>query len=299
MISSREFVAGALLVLFFVAVAVTAPRLAPPVEEDPFRLPKHGYSGSPTPPSPEHPLGLMQDQYDTLYGLIWGTRTAFRVGLLITLGRVLLGVVVGLISGYYGGQLDALLMRTTDAFLAFPVVTGVMVMLTVFVEDQFGLQLGQGSNAIVAALVLFGWMQYARLIRGNVLAERAKDYVQAAISVGARSRRIIFRHVLPNASQGLIVLMASDIGAMVVTVAAFTFIGLAGDEPVADWGMMIKFSRNWLIGTRANAFQYWYTYLPPILAIVLFSVGWNLVGDSLREALDPRLRGSNLVQRSQ
>jgi peptide/nickel transport system permease protein len=230
----------------------------------------------------------MESQYDVLYGLIWGTRVAFRVGLLITLGRVLIGIPVGMVAGYYGGWLDALMMRTTDAFLAFPIVAGVLVILTVRV-DYWGVQLSEGDRAIILALILFGWMQYARLVRGNVLVERAKEYVQAAVSVGAWGPRIIFRHVLPNAIQGLFVLMASDIGAMVVTVAALTFIGLSGNEPTADWGMMLKFARNWVIGAPSNAFAYWYTYIPPIIAIVLFSIGWNLIGDSLRDVLDPQL----------
>jgi peptide/nickel transport system permease protein len=223
-----------------------------------------------------------------LYGLIWGARVAFRVGLLITLGRVLIGVPVGMVAGYYGGRLDALMMRATDAFLAFPVVAGVLLMLAVTV-DVWGIRLGEGDRAIVLALILFGWMQYARLVRGNVLVERAKEYVQAAVSIGAGGPRIILRHVLPNATNGLFVLIASDIGAMVVTVAALTFIGLSGDEPTADWGMILKFARNWVIGGPANAFEYWYTYIPPIVAIVLFSIGWNLIGDGLRDALDPQV----------
>ncbi|NLE99919.1 MAG: ABC transporter permease [Anaerolineales bacterium] len=298
LLSHAEFVVGALLVLAFAAVAAAAPLLAPPVEEDPYQLPQYGYASSPIPPSAEHPLGLMQGQYDTLYGMIWGARTALRAGLLITLGRAVVGILIGAVAGYYGGMLDALLMRITDAFLAFPVVTGVMLTFAVFVSDELSLQLGQGDTVLMAALAVFGWMQYARVVRGNVLAERTRDYVQAAVSVGAPNRRIIFRHVLPNSTQGLLVLITSDVGTMVVTVAALTFIGLAGNEPVADWGMMLKYSRNWLIGTPANAFQYWYTYVPPLAAIALFSVGWNLVGDGLREALDPRLRGLSLSIRS-
>lgn len=289
-LSNSELMLGILIVLAFAAVAVAAPTIAPPEGEDPYVMPKDGYTVAPKPPSADHPLGTMEDQYDMLYGLIWGTRVAFRVGVLITLGRALIGVFVGVMSGYYGGRIDAIIMRITDAFLAFPIVAAVLLLLTVSL-DYWGIRLGEGDRAIVSALVLFGWMQYARLVRGNVLAERAKEYVEAAISIGGRDRRIIFRHVLPNSTQGLFVLMASDVGAMVVTIAALTFIGISGEQPTADWGEILKSSRNWVIGAPTNAFEYWYSYIPPIIAIVLFSIGWSLIGDGLRQATDPRRRG--------
>jgi peptide/nickel transport system permease protein len=292
--SRAELVIGLVLVLTLAVVAIAAPAFAPPEDpEDPYTIPRDGFSGGPKPPSPEHLLGLMEGRYDMLYGLIWGTRVAFRVGLIITVGRALVGIVLGLISGFYGGWVDSLLMRITDAFMAFPIVAAVLVMLTVFVQEEWGIRLGKGDRVILVALTVFGWMQYARLIRGNVLAEREKEYVRAAVSIGASDRRLIFRHILPNATQGLFVLIASDIGAMVVTVAALTFIGLSGEEIRADWGMILKVSRNWVIGAPTSPFEYWYTYVPPILAILLFSVGWSLIGDGLRQALDPRLRGAD------
>jgi len=288
-LSSRKLVAGGLIVLFFASLAIAAPKLAPPRGKDPYTIPRDGFSSLPEPPRPGHPLGTMQSQYDIFYGLVWGTRVAFRVGLIITAGRTLIGVVIGVVSGFYGGWPDALLMRATDAFMSFPIVAAVLVMLTVSV-DYWELRLGEGDRAILLALALFGWMQYARLVRGNVLVERAKEYVTAAVSLGARDRRIIFRHVLPNATRGLFVLAASDVGAMVVTVAALTFIGLTGEEPTADWGAMLKYTRNWIIAAPTHAFEFWYTYLPISAAIILFSIGWSLVGDGLRDVLDPRWR---------
>ncbi|NLE43784.1 MAG: ABC transporter permease [Chloroflexi bacterium] len=294
MVAHPALLVGVILISIYGAIALIAPLAARPVGNDPYVLPRYGLVGDPEPPSLEHPLGLMQDRYDMLYGMVWGTRVAFRVGLLITLGRALIGITIGLISGYYGGRIDALMMRITDAFMAFPIVAGVLIMLTLFAGDQFGIQKGEGVDAIEIALIAFGWMQYARLVRGNVLVERSRDYVYAAVSTGARDRRILFRHILPNAAQGLFVMLASDVGAMVVTMAALTFIGLSGDKPLADWGMMLKYSRNWIVGAPTRAFEYWYTYVPPVVAIVLFSVGWGLIGDGLRETLDPRLRGVHL-----
>jgi peptide/nickel transport system permease protein len=144
---------------------------------------------------------------------------------------------------------------------------------------------------IALTLISFGWMSYARLMRGNVLAERNKEYVQASIAVGAPHRRILFRHLLPNVSQSLLVLVASDIGAMVALVAALNYLGLVQGSwgiLTANWGEMLNASRDWIV-TPGTAFEYWYTFIPPSLAIVLFSAGWNLVGDGLRDVLDPRL----------
>ena len=289
-LSNPEFIIGSLIVLVFLVVSIAAPTIAPPEGDDPYLLPRDGYTDAPQPPSPNHPLGTMPDQYDVLYGLVWGGRMAFQFGLVITLGRTLIGVMVGLLCGYYGGRLDGVVMRITDAFLALPVVAIILVMLAFFASELWGVQNNGINRIIVLSLILFGWMQYARLVRGNVLAERAKQYVEAAISIGARDRRIIFRHVLPNAAQGLLVLIASDVGAMVSMIAALNFIGICGPEPTADWGVMLKFSRNWIVGTPIDPFAYWYAYIPPSLAIVLFSIGWNLVGDGLREATDPYRR---------
>jgi peptide/nickel transport system permease protein len=288
-LSNSGFVLGILIIVIFVLIALAAPLLAPPTEEDPYLLRKFGYAGPPEPPSSEHLLGLLQDRYDIIYGLIWGTRVAFKIGLLITLGRVLVGVPLGVISGYFGGWIDSLVMRATDAFLAFPVVAGVMLLMTVSF-DYWEIRLGEGDTAVIIGLIVFGWIQYTRLIRGNVLAERGKEYVKAAVSIGAADRRIIFKHVLPNSTQGLLVMIASDIGTMVITVASLTFIGFTGDAPIADWGMMLRISRNWIVSAPGNAFAYWYTYVPLIVAIVLFSIGWNLIGDGLRDILDPRMR---------
>jgi peptide/nickel transport system permease protein len=176
-------------------------------------------------------------------------------------------------------------MRLTDAFLAFPLAAMLMVALVALPLSKLSI--------VVLTFIVFGWMSYARLVRGNLLVEREKEYVQAARAIGVPRRRLIARHLFPNATHGLFVLMASDMGAVVLLVAAFTFIRLIGNESGgllgADWGQMLSTSRNWIIGAPDRAFHYWYTYLPVSLAIVLFSVGWNLVGDGLRDVLDPRL----------
>jgi peptide/nickel transport system permease protein len=296
-------VAGCLVVLLFTGMAVFAPALAPPVDPAaPQFIPRGGSKLSPTPPGPGHPLGMLPEKYDVFYGLVWGTRAALAFGLLVVFGRVLLGTIVGLISGYAGGLLDALLMRLADAFLAFPMIAATVVMLSLFgFERQLWpggwtmLQPTRQEEIILLTFVLFGWVPYARLMRGNVLVEREKTYIKAARSTGVPASRLIFRHLLPNSLQGLIALASSDIGAVVVLLSAFTFIGIITPQPgpgmMADWGFILGAARDWIIGPPVRAFEHWYTYMPVSLAIVLFSSGWSLVGDGVRDALDPRLRG--------
>ncbi len=295
--SNRSLGLGVLIVLAFALMALAAPWLAPP-EDKALQIPQDGHDPLPHPPGPGHPLGTLARQYDVFYGIVWGARIAFVVGLLVTLGRVLLGVLIGLLSGYYGGWLDTILMRLTDAFMAFPILAVAMVVLTwhrgVWWFTATGEYTFLGSKAerlVILTLILFGWMQYARLMRGNVLVQRDKEYVQAVRSVGAPGRRIMLRHLLPNATQGLFALMAADIGAVVVLMAVLNFLGLTSNvsgNPTANWGEMLNYSRDWMVGSPGEPFGYWYTYVPPSLAIIFFSMGWGLVGDGLRNALDPR-----------
>jgi len=238
--------------------------------------------------------------------LIWGTRRAFLVGVSITLGRTLVGVFLGLISGYYKGIIGNLIMRVTDAFMSMPSIAAAALIFALFGEADIPALPGGGTIAdpttsfliesrnvqiIILSLILFGWMQYARLIHANVISEREKQFVQAAKSIGCSHRRIIFKHILPNVTKGLYVLIASDVGGMVAVVSLFYFIGLIGNSPyglIADWGQILSVSRDWIVGTPSKPFLYWYTYLPAISAIALFTIGWSMVGDGLRDLFDPR-----------
>lgn len=290
LLSRPGLVLGVLIILAFAITALSAPVIAAPEGDNPYVIPRDGYLVQPQPPSTSHPLGTLEKQYDVLYGLVWGARVAFKIGLSVTIGRALIGVFLGLVSGYYGGLLDAVIMRITDSFLAFPIVPAAMLMLAFLGPTVIGGSMGGVDLTIVMTLITFGWMQYARLVRGNVLAERGKEYVEAVVAVGARTPRIILRHLLPNVHQGLFVLLASDVGGMVVLATVFTFLGLSGGRGAADWGWMLNVSRNWIVGTPSNAFEYWYTYVPVSMAVVFFTIGWSLMGDGLRDVLDPRLR---------
>ncbi|RPJ38654.1 MAG: ABC transporter permease [Planctomycetaceae bacterium] len=293
-----SLVAGVLIILGFLATAIAAPVIAPRQVEETGRVSYRAMRARPQPPSREHPLGMLPGEVDVLQGIVWGSRGVFRVGLAVVAGRVLIGLVVGLVAGYAGTIADAILMRITDGFLAFPMIAAAMVMLALigFGSDPnagflYGYLPTREELIVQVALILFGWMAYARLIRANILVEREKEYVLSARASGIGRGRLLFRHLLPNSTQGLLVMMASDMGAVVVTLLAFVFIGLitfSSDKLMqGDWGHMLVAARDWVVG--GQPFTYWYTYLPLSLLVVLFAAGWNLIGDGLRDAMDPRL----------
>jgi len=275
---------GLVLLVFFVVVGILAPVLAPPAwENEPYRIPRSGYSSVPKPPSPEHPFGTAEGQFDIYYGIIWGTRTAWRVSLIVVGCSAFVGIMVGSVAAFYGGILDEVLMRVTDIFYAFPFLVGAMVLTTI---------LGRGLANVMIALIVLGWMGYARLIRGDILQIREADYVQAARAAGAGSLRLILRHILPNAIWPVVVQGTMSMGSIVITAAALSFLGVGAPLGYADWGQLISYARNWILGLYGNPLAYWYVVIYPSIAITLFCLSWNLVGDALRDILDPRLRGN-------
>lgn len=274
--------AGILIILVFVVIAVFAPLISPSPEghTDPYEIPRDGYSPTPQPPSGEHIFGTTEGQYDIFHGVIWGTRSAFKVGLSV-IGMVLIvGIVLGSIAGYFGGIVDEIIMRVTDVFLAFP---GLILAMAITAA------LGPSLNSVLIALIVVSWPVYARLVRGDILAVREEDYVQAARGLGASHLRIIGRHILPNSIYPVLIMASLDIGAVVLAAAALSFLGLGAPEGYADWGQMIQFARNWITGLPSNPLAYWYTVAIPGLFILFFVLGWNLLGDAFRDILDPRL----------
>lgn len=298
-------IAGFTLIAFFVLIAVFAPAIAPPPKSgDPYTIPRDGFKAQPQamgaewkvrpPPLPfwwkpimgtdkwVHIFGTAQGQYDVFYGIIWGTRTAFKTGLVVVIATFLVGVVVGSISAYYGGLVDNVLMRIVDIFLTLPFILAALILAAV-ITPRFGRSL---LPAIIA-LVTFGWMGYARVIRGDILSIKERDYVMAARVIGVKDSGILFRHILPNAIFPTLVLASLAIGDVVLSFAALSFLGIGTDVGYADWGQVLSFARNWIISLD----KYWYIIVWPGLTLVLFVLGWNLVGDALRDVLDPRMRG--------
>lgn len=276
---------GFSLIVAFVAIAVLAPALAPPpaTSRNVYLIPQSGFSSDPQPPRVGHPFGTTEGQYDLFYGIVWGARTSFRVSILVIAIAVVIGLVFGGLSGYYGGVMDEAIMRITDIFLAFP---GLVLAVTVVAV------LGRSLNNIMIAIAVVHWPIYARLLRGDILTVRSRDFVEAAKACGAGDIRIILRHVIPNAIYPFLVLSSLDMGLIVITAAALSFLGLGPDVGYADWGTLINLARNWILGRPGNVFAYWYVLFYPGTAIFLFVLGWNLLGDAFRDILDPRLRGS-------
>jgi peptide/nickel transport system permease protein len=273
---------GITLILIFLIIAIFAPLIAPPPENhfDPYTIPRDGFSAEPQPPNEEHIWGTTQGQYDIFYGVIWGTRTAFQVAVVVIASVLAIGIFLGSLAGYFGGIVDEIIMRITDVFLAFP---------SLILAMAITIALGPSINSVMLALIIVSWPSYARLVRGDILAVREEDYVEATRSVGSSNFRIITRHILPNAIFPTLVVASLDIGSVVLAAAALSFLGLGAPEGYADWGQMIQFSRNWILGTHDNTFAYWYTVTIPGMFILLFVLGWNLLGDAFRDILDPRL----------
>ncbi|RMF32398.1 MAG: ABC transporter permease, partial [Chloroflexi bacterium] len=229
-----------------------------------------------------HLLGTASGQWDIYYGVVWGTRTAFRVGVIITLAVVTIGIIIGSLSAYYGGKVDMILMRITDIFLAFPFLVAALTLSAVLTPV-----IGKGILPAIIALITFGWMGYARLIRGDILSVKERDFVTAARLIGARDFRILTRHILPNAIFPTLVVASMDMGSYVLSFAALSFLGIGAEVGYADWGQLLSFARDWI----TNLADFWYIVVYPGVALVLFVLAWNLVGDALRDIFDPRMRG--------
>ncbi|TYB81906.1 MAG: ABC transporter permease [Kosmotoga sp.] len=270
-------VMGAILLFFFIGVAIFAPQIAGVNEfGDNYQIPRASWSSSPQPPDEEHPFGVIGGR-DVFYGVIWGTRTAFRLGLIVGLSATFIGVVVGSIAAYFGGIIDEILMRITDIFLSIPFLVAAMVLTTI---------LGKGLNNVMIALIAFGWMTSARLIRGNILQAREEQYVLAAKALGQKDGLIIIKHILPNTIFPVVVQLSMRMGNYVITAAALSFLGVGAEPGYADWGTILSYARNWM--TMLD--QAWFSIVFPGTAMVLFVLAWNLVGDALRDIFDPRMR---------
>lgn len=244
-----------------------------------FTIPRVSYSPVPTPASEGTFLGTTGGGYDIYYGLVWGTRSAFTVGVIVVGFGALVGIIVGSIAGFFGGWVDNLFMRLVDIVFAIPSLVLAIVIVAI---------LGQSLQNVMVALAIVGWASYARLLRGDILQVKQQDFVDGARALGAGNGRLIFKHVLPNSLGPLLIIASLDIGSVVLAAAALSFLGLGAPVGYADWGQMINFARDWIQGPPGQPFAYWYVSLWPGLTIVLFVLGWNLLGDAVRDVMDVR-----------
>jgi len=275
-------VIGFLLLFFFIIIALSAPYIAPPKNvHEPYMMPHKGYSQSPKPPSDTNIFGTTSGQYDIFYGVVWGTRTAFRIGLFVGCIAAFVGISLGVIAGFYGGLIDEILMRFLDVFYAIPLLVLAMAIVVSF---------GPGIDNVMYSIALVRWRHYVRLMRSSVMVLRDLDFVKAARVLGVSDIKIIFRHLLPNGIYPSMVLASMDIGTIVLTAAFMSFLGLGAPKGYADWGQMVALARNYIIGPPGDPLKYWYTIVIPGACIVLFVLAWNLIGDALRDAFDPKIR---------
>jgi peptide/nickel transport system permease protein len=261
--------AGVVLVIVFVVLAVFAPFIAPqdPAAVDlPARL---------TPSSHAHWFGTDELGRDILSRVIYGARISMLVGSCVVLTSLSVGLIIGSIAGYYGGAIDRFVnIVLMNAFLSFP---GILIAIA-FVAFR-----GPGIFNLVVALSLGGWVGYARLVRGQVLSAREREFVEAARALGASDMRIIVRHILPNIIQPVIVQAAIGMAGAILAEATMSFLGLGVPPPTASWGAMLNDGRVYL-------FEAPHLVLFPALAVMLAVLSFNFIGDALRDYLDPRSR---------
>jgi peptide/nickel transport system permease protein len=260
--------AGLAVILLWSLVAILAPTIAPydPLEQNiQDRL---------QPPSTEHLCGTDELGRDIFSRILYGARISLPMGLIVVLFAMFLGGTVGALAGFIGGRFDDVVMRLADITLAFP-----SIVLALAIAAALGPSL---KNLLIAMMAVW-WPEYARLMRGQVLSVKNNDYVEACRAIGVPSGRTLLRHVVPNTGTPLLVKASLDAGSAILTVAALSFIGLGAVPPTPEWGAMISMGRT--------KFYQWWMMTFPGLAILTVVLGFNFLGDGLRDALDPRLRG--------
>lgn len=265
---NRNALIGATIIGLFVFIALLGPALAP---YDPFAI---SLADRLKPPSAQHWFGTDNLGRDILSRTLVGARISLWVGVLTVTLAMLVGVPIGLMAGYRGGVVDAVFMRLVDVFLAFPVI--ILAIAIVAVR-------GPGLSNVMFALVAVYWTTYARITRGVTLVLRKEDYMLAADCLGVPVLRAMARHLLPNAIAPILVIATLGLGNAILAEAALSFLGLGIQPPEASWGSMLNFGMQFLRDAP------WLTIFPG-LAIFLTVLGFNLLGDGLRDAMDPRLR---------
>ena len=261
---------GAVVILLFILTAIFAPFLAP------YDAYEQDLSSSLLQPGRGHLLGTDSLGRDTLSRLIYGSRNSLMVGVVALGIAAFIGITMGLLAGYFGGWIYTVIMRFIDSLMCFPMILLALLIATL---------LGGGVKNVMVALGIAMLPGYARLMCGQVLSVKENDYVMAEHSAGASDRRIMLRHILPNCLPPLLVLVTMQIGAAILAEAGLSFLGIGIEPPAAAWGLMVSDGRMYLLSNPVLSFA-------PGFAIMLVVFAFNMVGDGLRDALDPRLRGT-------
>ncbi len=266
----RLAMVGLVIIALLCVMAIFAPLLAPysPYDQDLYAVL--------SPPSAAHWLGTDNLGRDLMSRVIYGARVSLFVGIVCTVLSSAIGVVAGLIAGFKGGVIDAIIMRVTDAFLCFPPLIFILVMAAA---------LGPGIYNVIISFAVFGWTGFARIMRGQVLLVRELAFIEASRSAGVPSLRLMWRHVLPNALTPIIVAASITVGTAILVEAGVSFLGVGVQPPTASWGGELRIGFTYLQSVPLFS-------IAPGLMISLAVVAFNFVGDGLRDALDPRLKGT-------
>ncbi|WP_323042304.1 nickel transporter permease [Gemmobacter sp.] len=261
---------GATIVVVLLLMAAFAPLIAPydPIAQNLTERLK-------APLTDGHLMGTDEFGRDIFSRIVWGSRVTLYIVVLVALTAPVFGLAVGTVAGYAGGWVDQILMRITDIFLAFPKLILALALVAV---------LGPGIENAVLAIALTSWPPYARVARAETLTVRNSDYIAAVQLQGAGPARIILGHVMPMCLSSVIIRVTLDMAGVILTAAGLGFLGLGAQPPMAEWGMMISSGRKFL-------FEQWWVATMPGLAIFIVSLGFNLLGDGLRDVLDPRSAG--------
>jgi ABC-type dipeptide/oligopeptide/nickel transport system permease subunit len=264
----RPGVAGLIIILLLIVVAIFAPVLAP---YDPYKGDTAMRGAS---PSRDYLLGNDAIGRDMLSRLIYGTRVALIVGVLASAIAVTIGVAIGALSGFFGGWVDTVLSRIVDTLMAFPIIALLITLSAV---------VGPSLTMVVIAIGTTVWASYARVVRADIMSLRQRDFIVAAQSVGATSGRVMFRHLIPNVLGPVVVLASLSIGNLIILESALSFLGVGVTPPTASWGGMLS-------DGRAYIRTYPHISIVPGIAITITVLAFNLLGDGVRDALDPKQR---------
>jgi oligopeptide transport system permease protein len=269
---------GAFLGIFFVLMAIVPQVFSRGADPRDCNL-----ANSKLPPSGAHWFGFDQQGCDYLANVAYGARNSLMIGLLAVIGVLVIGVIVGAIAGYYGGIADSLLARLTDIFFALPLILGALILLRVGPSTGLPIISDRGPGAVAVALAFFGWMTAMRLVRSQVIAVKSSDYVAAARAMGASNIRILTRHILPNAVAPVLVFSTITVGVLIAAEATLTYLGVGLQRPAISWGLQISTGQS-LLRTAPHLVLF------PSIILSLTVMAFIMLGDALRDALDPRQR---------
>jgi peptide/nickel transport system permease protein len=267
--SSPLITAGGAVALLIVLVALAAPLLTPfPADAGSATHPVAALQA----PSLHHLFGTDQVGRDVFSRVLYGARVSPLVALFVLVIACVVGIPLGVVAGYFGGVVDEVIMRVTDIFLAFP---------SLLLSLAFAAVLPPSLTSLTIAIAITWWPWYTRLIRGQAASVAGRPYVESCRALGLPAWRILLRHVLPNSVTPLIVQVSLDVGGVILTASALSFLGLGAQDPTPDWGLMVAEGENYFT-------TQWWLVTYPGLAILLIALAFNLLGDGLRDVLDPR-----------